>query len=52
MKYQILYCDPPWDYKGQTQHGGKGNPDTGSALRHYPTMKLPQLIVTGKQYNI
>ena len=44
MKYQILYCDPPWDYKGQTQHGGKGNPDTGSALRHYSTMKLPQLI--------
>ena len=44
MKYQILYCDPPWDYKGQTQHGGKGKSDTGSALRHYPTMKLPELI--------
>lgn len=44
MKYQVIYCDPPWDYKGQTQHGGKGKSDTGSALRHYPTMKLPELI--------
>ena len=44
MKYQVIYCDPPWDYKGQTQHGGKGKSDTGSALAHYPTMKLPELI--------
>ena len=41
--YEILYCDPPWDYKGQTQHGGKGKSNTGGALNHYPTMKLPQL---------
>jgi len=20
-KYQIIYSDPCWDYKGQTQHG-------------------------------
>lgn len=44
MKYQVIYCDPPWDYKGQTQHGGKGKSDTGSALSHYPTMKLKELI--------
>lgn len=44
MRYPILYVDPPWDYKGQTQHGGKGNSDTGSALAHYPTMTLKELI--------
>jgi len=41
-----MICDPPWDYAGQTQHGGQGNPDTGSALRYYPTMKLQQMIDT------
>lgn len=43
MKYQILYVDPPWDYKGQTQHNGKGGKETGGAIKHYPTMKLPAL---------
>ena len=42
-KYSIIYCDPPWDYKGQTQHAGKGVPDTGGASNHYGTMKLPEL---------
>lgn len=42
-KYQIIYADPPWDYKGQTQHGGKGVSDTGGAVRHYPCMKLKDL---------
>lgn len=41
MTYSILYCDPPWDYKGQGQHNGKvGNK---SAINHYPTMKLEEL---------
>lgn len=44
MKYDIIICDPPWDYGGQTQHGGKGNPDSGGALKHYPTMKLVDMI--------
>ena len=43
MKYSVIYCDPPWDYKGQKQHAGKGKSDTGGAIKHYPTMKLPQL---------
>ena len=43
MKYQVIYCDPPWDYKGQTQHAGKASSDTGSAIKHYPTMKLKEL---------
>jgi len=43
-KYSIIICDPPWDYGGQTQHGGKGNKDTGSALRYYPTMTVKEMI--------
>lgn len=43
MKYEIIYCDPPWDYKGQTQHAGKKCCDTGGAKKHYPTMTLPDL---------
>ena len=44
--YSIIICDPPWDYAGQTQHGGEGNPDSGGAIRHYPTMRLQQMIDT------
>ena len=43
MKYEVIYCDPPWDYKGQKQHNGKGGKDTGGAESHYPTMKLKDL---------
>ena len=42
-KYQIIYADPPWDYKGQTQHTGNGGESSGGALNHYPTMKLKDL---------
>ena len=42
-KFEIIYADPPWDYKGQLQHAGKGNGDSGGAVRHYPTMKLREL---------
>jgi len=41
-KYQIIYADPPWDYKGQTQTGKNGIP-TGGASSHYGCMKLPEL---------
>jgi N6-adenosine-specific RNA methylase IME4 len=43
-KFAILYADPPWDYKGQTQHGGSGVSDTGGAVRHYSTMTLDELM--------
>ena len=43
MKYEILYADPPWNYKGQKQHNGKGKKDTGGAVEHYPTMTLKEL---------
>jgi N6-adenosine-specific RNA methylase IME4 len=42
--YDIIYADPPWDYAGQTQHGGAGSPDSGGALKHYPTMTLQEMI--------
>ena len=37
-KFAILYADPPWDYKGQTQHTGKGGRTSGGAEIHYPTV--------------
>lgn len=42
-KYQIIYADPPWDYKGQTQTGKKKQ-QTGGALTHYPTMTTKEMI--------
>ena len=42
-KYAVLYADPPWDYKGQTQHNGPGGRDTGGALRHYSTVTSAEM---------
>lgn len=42
--YEIIYADPPWDYKGQLQHAGAGSLDTGGAIRHYPTVVLDDLM--------
>lgn len=42
-KYSVIYCDPPWDYKGQKQHNGKGGKDTGGAIKHYNTVTLKDL---------
>jgi len=42
-RYDILYADPPWDYKGQLQHAGPGSGDSGGASRHYPTVTLDDL---------
>lgn len=44
MAYEIIYADPPWDYKGQKQHAGAGASDTGGATTHYPTMTVKQMI--------
>ena len=41
--YAILYADPPWDYRGQLQHGGRGRGNSGGAIRHYPTLTLAAL---------
>ncbi len=42
-RYAIIYLDPPWDYRGQLQHTGKNGPDSGGAVRHYPTVRLREL---------
>ena len=42
-KFEIIYADPPWDYRGQLQHAGAGSGDTGGAIRHYPTVRLADL---------
>ena len=42
-RFQIIYADPPWDYRGQLQHAGPGSNDTGGAIRHYPTVTLSDL---------
>jgi len=40
-KYNIIYADPPWDYKGQSQHTKtKGS---GGAKTHYNTLVLKDL---------
>ena len=43
LKFDIIYADPPWDYKGQLQHAGQGSDDTGGAIRHYGTVTLDKL---------
>lgn len=45
--FDILYADPPWDYKGQLQHAGCGSGDSGGAVRHYPTVTLARLKTLG-----
>ena len=42
-EFDIIYADPPWDYKGQLQHAGEGSCDTGGAIRHYGTVTLDDL---------
>ena len=41
--FELIYADPPWNYKGQLQHAGPGSGDTGGAVRHYPTVTLDDL---------
>ena len=41
--YDIIYADPPWDYKGQMQHAGAGRQHTGGASTHYNTVTLDDL---------
>ena len=43
QNFDIIYADPPWDYRGQLQHAGAGSKDTGGAVRHYPTVTLDDL---------
>ena len=42
-KFDIIYLDPPWDYKSGVQHGGANSGRTSAALDHYSTVKLKDL---------
>lgn len=44
MTYAIIVADPPWDYKGQSQHAGSAKDTTGGAATHYPTMTTAEMI--------
>ena len=46
-KYQVIYADPPWHYRGSVQHGGKGVPYTSGANAFYPTLTLDDLCGMG-----
>jgi len=45
QKFDIIYADPPWDYRGRKQFGFGGDVgiDTGGAIKHYETMPLLDL---------
>jgi N6-adenosine-specific RNA methylase IME4 len=42
-KFSVIYCDPPWDYAGRTQHTDGDFKEGKSAINHYDTMTLEQL---------
>jgi N6-adenosine-specific RNA methylase IME4 len=41
--YRVIYCDPPWDYDGKTQHVDGPFKEGKSAINHYNTLKLDDL---------
>lgn len=42
-KYQVLYADPPWNYRGQVQHGGADKGFTSGASSFYPILTIKDL---------
>jgi N6-adenosine-specific RNA methylase IME4 len=46
--FSIFYVDPPWDYKGQTQH--HGSPKASSASKHYNCLKFSDLAAMDIDY--
>ena len=43
MKANVIYADPPWEYKGQTQHTGLRGVSSGGAVSHYSQLTLDEL---------
>jgi N6-adenosine-specific RNA methylase IME4 len=41
--FQVIYADPPWSYREQVQHGGRGAGYTSSASSFYDTMSIEDL---------
>jgi N6-adenosine-specific RNA methylase IME4 len=46
-KYQVILVDPPWNYRGQVQHGGKDVGYTSGANAFYPTLTIDDLCGMG-----
>jgi N6-adenosine-specific RNA methylase IME4 len=46
-KYQIIYTDCPWSYRGQVQRGGKDQEFSSSADSYYPTLSVEELCDMG-----
>lgn len=44
-KYDIIYADPPWKYRGRKQFGfaGEVGVDTGGSIKHYKTIAREQI---------
>ena len=42
QEFEVIYCDPPWDYNERTFLNGVCH-ETGAASDHYPTMKPDEL---------
>lgn len=46
-KYQIIYADPAWSYRGQVQRGGKDQDYSSSAAEYYATLPIEDLCKMG-----
>ena len=44
-KYDIIYADPPWSYRGREQFGWKGDVgvSSGGSFAHYKTMTVEEI---------
>ena len=43
-KFDIIYADPPWHYRGQVQHGGANMGYTSGSRAFYPTIPVKELM--------
>ena len=43
-RFSIIYVDPPWHYSGKLQHSGTKDKWIGGVNKHYPTIKLNDLM--------
>lgn len=46
-KYQVIYADPPWSYRGQVQRGGADQKYSSSAAEYYATLPVDDLCKMG-----
>lgn len=50
-KYDVIYADPPWSYRGRKQFGFAGDVgvDSGGSIKQYPTMKINEIAALAVQ---